>query len=185
MRGCAPSDSAENASGDFGSPCIKVEPTLEADTHEWPAALGDSAHANGDHSPWASGSVDGEWEACDGMHDAEVDMVEVLDEDDPAADAAAFAAPDQPVDERACAAMRELSDWIWRLPVCEHADATVVGGVIRALIASEATLSILADFAVSELVEIGVPADFARAIHDAVLATDPHVNPLAWARPKR
>jgi hypothetical protein len=64
------------------------------------------------------------------------------------------------------------------LPVCQNADPTVVSGVIRALVASEASLSILSDFAVSELVEIGIPADFARGIHDALAAapTGPQVN---------
>ena len=187
----APSDYTDHASDEFGLTRIKVE---RADAHEWCASeLADSAAAAGaiadSASVSAGSSLSGgsDWPAF-ASHDAEEDdSIEIVDmsesEDDREPDATADTATSvskQLVAENAWEALqRELSDWLGHLPVCQNADPTVVSGVIRALVASEASLSILSDFAVSELVEIGIPADFARGIHDAlaVAPTDPQVNP--------
>jgi hypothetical protein len=187
----APSDYTDHASDEFGLTRIKVE---RADAHEWCALeLADSAAAAGaiadSASVSAGSSLNGgsDWPAF-ASHDAEEDdSIEIVDmseseddliEPDATADTAT-SVPEQLVAEDAWEALqRELSDWLGRLPVCQNADPTVVSGVIRALVASEASLSILSDFAVSELVEIGIPADFARGIYDAlaVAPTDPQVN---------
>ena len=187
----APSDYTDHASDEFGLTRIKVE---RADAHEWCALeLADSAAAAGaiadSASVSAGSSLNGgsDWPAF-ASHDAEEDdSIEIVDmseseddliEPDATADTAT-SVPEQLVAENAWPALqRELSDWLGRLPICQNADPTVVSGVIRALVASEASLSILSDFAVSELVEIGIPADFARGIHDALVVTptDPQVN---------
>jgi hypothetical protein len=188
-----PKREGDGDTDEFGLTRVKVEPMLRANAHEWcAAALADSAAAAGAIADSASVSTGSnlsggsDWPAY-ASHDAEEDdSIEIVDtsdsEDDREPDAAANTAtsvPEQLVAENAWPALqRELSDWLGRLPVCQNADPTVVSGVIRALVASEASLSILSDFAVSELVEIGIPADFARGIHDALVVTptDPQVN---------
>ena len=188
-----PKREGDGDTDEFGLTRIKVE---RADAHEWCALeLADSAAAAGaiadSASVSAGSSLNGgsDWPAF-ASHDAEEDdSIEIVDmseseddliEPDATADTAT-SVPEQLVAEDAWEALqRELSDWLGRLPVCQNADPTVVSGVIRALVASEASLSILSDFAVSELVEIGIPADFARGIHDALVVTptDPQVRCL-------